>query len=62
MRNILLAGGGGYIGAVVAQYLIDKGNTVTVLDNLIYGQNIGVSHLFSHQATTSHMVIFRTRV
>ena len=48
MRNILLVGGGGYIGAVVAQYLIENGDTVTVLDNLIYGQNIGVSHLFSH--------------
>ena len=49
MRNILLVGGAGYIGAVVAQYFIEKGYTVKVLDNLIYENNIGVAHLFSHQ-------------
>ena len=38
-RRILIIGGGGYIGSVLCPYLANKGNFVTVLDNLIYGQN-----------------------
>lgn len=39
-RNILLTGGAGYIGSTVANYLIDKGCSVTVIDNLTTGNKI----------------------
>ena len=61
MRNILLVGGAGYIGAVVAQHFIEKGYTVKVVDNLIYENNIGVAHLFSHQNTASLTETFRKK-
>tara|TARA_A100001015_G_scaffold319719_1_gene443547 strand:+ start:1620 stop:2609 length:990 start_codon:yes stop_codon:yes gene_type:complete len=35
--NILLTGGAGYIGSHVAHLLIDKGHSVTIIDNLITG-------------------------
>ena len=35
--NILLTGGAGYIGSHTALSLIDKGHSVTVIDNLITG-------------------------
>ena len=35
--KILLTGGAGYIGSVVANYLLDKGNEVFILDNLSTG-------------------------
>jgi dTDP-L-rhamnose 4-epimerase len=41
-KNILITGGAGFIGSNLALKLIDKGNSVTVLDNLseqIHGSN-----------------------
>ena len=35
--NILLTGGAGYIGSHVALALLDQGNNVTIIDNLING-------------------------
>ena len=37
MKSILLTGGAGYIGSNVANYLIDKGCKVTIIDSLITG-------------------------
>ena len=42
MKNILITGGAGFIGSNLALKLIDKGYTITVLDNLspqIHGEN-----------------------
>lgn len=36
MAKILLIGGAGYIGLVVANHLLDSGHSVRILDNLIY--------------------------
>ena len=37
MKNILVTGGAGYIGSHVVNLLIDKGYSVTVIDNLVTG-------------------------
>jgi dTDP-L-rhamnose 4-epimerase len=42
MKNILITGGAGFIGSNLALRLIEKGNTITILDNLstqIHGDN-----------------------
>lgn len=39
MSKILLVGGAGYIGLVVADHFLRGGHSVRILDNLIYGHN-----------------------
>lgn len=39
MINVLITGGGGYIGNVLTGVLLNKGYSVTVLDNLIHRQH-----------------------
>jgi nucleoside-diphosphate-sugar epimerase len=38
-NNILVTGGAGYIGSIMIPELLHAGHKVTVLDNLMYGQN-----------------------
>ena len=40
MNKVLITGGAGYIGAVLTPYLLQKGYKVTVLDLMIYGENV----------------------
>jgi len=40
MKSVLLTGGAGYIGSNVANFLLDKGLKVTIIDNLITGKKI----------------------
>ena len=47
IRHVLLIGGAGYIGSVLARQLLDRGYHVTVLDRLIYG-DIGIAGLAAH--------------
>jgi nucleoside-diphosphate-sugar epimerase len=42
MRNILLIGGGGYIGTVLSHNLLKKGNKVTVLDRFVYDNQFAI--------------------
>ena len=37
MKSVLLTGGAGYIGSNVANFLLDKGFKITIIDNLITG-------------------------
>jgi len=37
MKSVLLTGGAGYIGSHVANFLLDKGLKVTIIDNLVTG-------------------------
>ena len=38
MKKVLITGGAGYLGSVLAEVLLNKGYKVTVLDNLSYKQ------------------------
>ena len=38
MANILIVGGAGYLGTMLAHDLIKEGHEVTIIDNLKYGQ------------------------
>ena len=46
-KRILITGGAGYLGSVLCGRLLDAGYTVTVLDNLIYGQH-SLFHFCAH--------------
>jgi nucleoside-diphosphate-sugar epimerase len=48
LRSILLIGGGGYIGPVIAQELLNKEHKVTVLDLLIYKNDLGIKALINN--------------
>ena len=39
MENILIIGGGGYIGSILTKYLLDKNYNVTILDNFRFQQS-----------------------
>ncbi|KPK42850.1 MAG: NAD-dependent dehydratase [Omnitrophica WOR_2 bacterium SM23_29] len=43
--NILLTGGAGFIGSHLCDFLIEKGNKIICLDNLITGKMENVAHL-----------------
>lgn len=49
MKNVLITGGAGYIGSVLAPLLLQKGFFVTVVDNLMYRQ-VSLLDCFSHPA------------
>jgi nucleoside-diphosphate-sugar epimerase len=40
MQNIFITGGAGYVGAVLVPKLLAKGYKVTVLDLMIYGEEV----------------------
>ena len=44
MKNLLVTGGAGYVGAVLVPKLLNKGYNVTVLDLMIYGENVLPTH------------------
>lgn len=48
MRSVLLIGGAGYIGSVVADKLLSQGYSVRVLDSLLYGNSISPLALSSN--------------
>ena len=46
--HVLITGGAGFIGSNLAEELISKGSSVTVLDNLLTGHIENLSHLMGH--------------
>ena len=40
IKKIFITGGAGYVGAVLTPYLLERGYKVTVLDLMIYGENV----------------------
>jgi nucleoside-diphosphate-sugar epimerase len=45
--RVLVTGGAGYLGSILCEHLLDRGFEVTVLDNLMYGEQ-SVFHLAAH--------------
>lgn len=43
-RNIMVIGGGGYVGAVLVPYLLKQGHKVTVYDIFLYGSHVLQPH------------------
>lgn len=43
-KNILITGGAGYVGAVLVPKLLEQGHTVTVIDLMLYGENVLPKH------------------
>lgn len=44
MKNIFITGGAGYVGSVLVPKLLKKGYNVTVLDLMIYGEDVLPKH------------------
>lgn len=47
-KKVLITGGAGYLGTVLAEYLLERSYQVTVLDNLMYKQ-LSLLHLFKYK-------------
>lgn len=52
MKNILITGGAGFIGSNLCDHFIDKGYTVTCLDNFATGYRHNIEHLLAHPQFT----------
>ncbi len=48
MKKVLLIGGAGYVGNVMAEYLLNQDYQVFVLDNFIYDHNYSNKHLIEN--------------
>jgi UDP-glucose 4-epimerase len=46
--NYLVTGGAGFIGSHIAEYLIDHGHDVTVVEYLFSGKKENIRHLFDN--------------
>jgi len=46
-QHVMITGGAGYIGSILCEHLLDRGFSVTVLDNLLYSQRT-LFHLCSN--------------
>lgn len=47
MKTIIVTGGAGFIGSNLCNLLVDRGDTVVCLDNLISGSEKNIAHLLS---------------
>ena len=45
-KKILLLGGAGYIGLVIAKRLAKRGMSIVIMDNLIYEHQLGLHSIF----------------
>ena len=52
MAHHLVAGGGGFIGSHMVDALLDRGDTVTIVDNFVTGRRANIAHLDGHPGVT----------
>ena len=43
-NSVFVTGGAGYVGAVLTPYLLERGHKVTVVDLMIYGEDVLAEH------------------
>lgn len=48
MTHHLVAGGGGFIGSHLVDALLERGDTVTIVDNFVTGRRANIAHLHAH--------------
>lgn len=58
-RKILLVGGAGYVGSVMAEMFLQQGASVHVLDNFLYGNGHTIVHLLEDQNFSYSVADFR---
>ena len=44
MKKVFITGGAGYVGAVLVPHLLKKGYIVSVIDLMIYGEDVLQKH------------------
>jgi nucleoside-diphosphate-sugar epimerase len=49
VTHLLLAGGGGFVGSHLADLLVGRGDTVTIVDNFVTGRPSNIAHLAGHE-------------
>lgn len=54
MLKVLITGGAGYIGSMLTKHILNNGNKVIVLDNLMYNQGILVNKAMNHKNCIFH--------
>ncbi|TWT62628.1 NAD-dependent epimerase/dehydratase family protein [Rubinisphaera italica] len=52
MSRCLITGGAGFIGSSIAEYLLEEGHDVTILDNLSTGRDLNLQGIRDHERLT----------
>jgi dTDP-glucose 4,6-dehydratase len=52
MAHHLVAGGGGFVGSHLVDAMLGRGDTVTIVDNLVTGRRANIAHLEGHDRVT----------
>ena len=52
MTHHLLAGGGGFVGSHMVDVMLERGDTVTIVDNFVTGRRANIAHLDGHERLT----------
>lgn len=52
MTHHLLAGGAGFVGSHLADLLLARGDTITIVDNFVTGRHSNIAHLAGHPDVT----------
>ena len=55
-QNILITGGAGYLGSILAPALLNTGYKVTVIDNFMYGQS-SLNHILKELGVQKELEI-----